>query len=158
MRRNRVIGFALALVAASTAQAATAQQHGPPQGQHGAHARAQGGHGPFQQLFEGVELTQAQKEQLHAMHEEMRPKGGAAAGAHAQGGGARERREPTAEERQRMQQHHAEMKQHHEQMLGRVRALLTPEQRVRFEQNLERMEAHHREHGAQQGGQQRPRA
>lgn len=147
MRRNRVIGFALALVAASTAQAATAQQHGPPQGQHGAHARAQGGHGPFQQLFEGVELTQAQKEQLHALHEEARAKGGAAS-AHGRGGEARGRR----------QQHHAEMKQHHEQMLGRVRALLTPEQRVRFEQNLERMEAHHREHGGPQGGQQRPRA
>lgn len=150
MRRYQVFGFALALAAASTAQTAAAQQQGHEQ--HAPEGRRQGG--GIQRLFQGVQLTDAQRQQIRQIVQEGRPERGDRAvrprgerGQRAEGQRA-ERPQLTAEQR-------AEMQQRRQQQIARVRAVLTAEQRTQFDRNVAQAEAQRGQRGeGRRGGRQ----
>ena len=73
--RNRLITTALVLAAAGSTQAVAAQQQAPraQHEQHQEHARGQRRAGPMQRFFRGIELTDAQRQRVHAIFAEGRP-------------------------------------------------------------------------------------
>lgn len=141
MRRTIMAGMALALTlgVASVSQAQqTDRPSKPDSAQHEGHMRGErgprGGRGAGM-LLKGIDLTDAQKAQLKALHEK-------------DGKPAEMRREERAKLR-------AAMQERHEKMLDDVRSILTPAQKEIFEKNVvemkERMKTrqehmkHHRE-------------
>lgn len=141
MRRNQVFVFALALAAATAAQDVAAQQGHE---QHAGEARRQPGEGRHQRLFEGVQLTDAQQQQIRAIFQEGRP-AHAARPQGAEGGKRGERPRLTAEQR-------AQLQQRREQHLARIRAVLTAEQRAQFDRNVAQQEARRGEHAGRRAG------
>ncbi len=145
-----VLGAALALVAAgeATAQAPADSQRqsevrrGERQrGERGRKMRRAGMRG----MFRGIELTQAQREQMQAVHakyrpqfesirESIKPDLEAARAARQRGDTVAAR---TALERTKSARDQA--KALHEQQRNEIRALLTPEQRTTFDANAQRM-------------------
>lgn len=163
MRRNQVFVFAVALAAASAAQDVAAQQQGQRQGheQHAGEARRQQGGGRHQRLFQGVQLTAAQQQQIRAIFEEGRPARAARPqGAERRPGaeGQRGERRPGAEGRKRGErprptaEQRAQFQQRRQQQLARIRAVLTAEQRAQFDRNVAQLEA---SRGERQGAGQR---
>lgn len=159
MRRNQVFVFAMALAAATAAQDVAAQQEQGHE-QHAGEARRQPGGGRHQRLFQGVELTAAQQQQIRAIFEEGRP-------ARPQGSeGQRGERRPLAEgkrregaegrqrgERPRLTpEQRAQFQQRRQQHLARIRAVLTPEQRAQFDRNVAQQEARRGEQAGRRGG------
>jgi Spy/CpxP family protein refolding chaperone len=163
MRRYHVFGFALALAAASSAQDAAAQQQ--PRGQHEQHAaegRRQGGR--QERLFQGITLSDAQRQQIRAIFQEGRPERGDRA-ARPQGergqraeGQRGERPQLTEAQRAELQKRRAEFQARRQQQIARVRAVLTAEQRTQFDRNLAQAEAQRGKRGERgerrQGGRQ----
>ena len=158
MRRYHVFGFALALAAASSAQDAAAQQQQGHE-QHAAEGRRQGGR--QERLFQGITLTDAQRQQIRAIFQEGRPERGDRAarpqgerGQRAQGQRG-ERPQLTEAQRAELQKRRAEMQQRRQQQIARVRAVLTAEQRTQFDRNLAQAEAQRGKRGERrQGGRQ----
>ena len=157
MRRNHVFGFALALAAATTAQTASAQE---TQGheQHATEGRRQQGGGQFQRLFQGIQLTDAQQQQLRQIMQEGRPERGDSAdrprGQRGQAGEGRprgERPQLTAEQRAEFQKRREEMQARRQQQLAKVRGILTAEQRTQFDRNVAQAEAQRQQRGQRQG-------
>lgn len=145
-----VLGAALALMAAgeATAQApADSQRQGEvrraerQRGERGRKMRRAGMRG----MFRGIELTQAQREQMQAVHakyrpqfesirESIKPELEAARAARQRGdtAAARAAFDRTKSTRERAQALH-------EQERNELRALLTPEQRTTFDANAQKM-------------------
>lgn len=141
MRTLPIFALALALAGGTTADAAAQQQ-----GADRPHARHEmrgphGDHGPAQQLLRGLDLTEAQREQVHAILQE-------AMSEHRDGARRGERAQLDSAARA---QHRAQMEQRHAQLVARVRAVLTPAQRTVFDRNLAEMEARRAEHRARRG-------
>ncbi len=148
-----VLGAALALVAAgeATAQApADSQRQGEvrrgerQRGKHG-HNMGQMRRAGMRGMFRGIELTQAQREQIQAVHakyrpqfesirESVKPDLEAARAARKSGDTAAAR---TAFERTKSARDRA--KALHEQQRNEIRALLTPEQRTTFDANAQKV-------------------
>jgi Spy/CpxP family protein refolding chaperone len=148
-----VLGAALALVAAgeATAQApADSQRQGEVrrgERQRGERGRKMGQmrRAGVRGMFRGIELTQAQREQMQVVHakyrpqfesirESMKPDLEAARAARRSGDTAAAR---TAFERTKSAREKAQAL--HEQQRNEVRALLTPEQRTTFDANAQKM-------------------
>ena len=145
-----VLGAALALMAAgeATAQApADSQRQGEVRrgerqhGERGGKMRRAGMRG----MFKGIELTQAQRDQMQTVHakyrpqfeavrESMKPDLTAAREARQRGDtvAARAALERTSAARERA-------RALHEQQNNEIRALLTPEQRTTFDSNAKQM-------------------
>jgi Spy/CpxP family protein refolding chaperone len=91
--------------------------------------------------MKGIELTEAQKEQIKALHQEQRPAADKAQleKRHEAMKAARERGDTAALRafRTEMQE---QRKQRHEAMLTSMRAILTPAQREIFEKNVAEMQ------------------
>jgi periplasmic protein CpxP/Spy len=139
MTRTLVAGLVLALTfgGASVSNA-----------QHSEHGRRDGKNGHVAYLLKGIELTDAQKEQLKALRQTHRPEGADKAAMekkHEQVKAARERGD-TAALRALRSEFHGQMKERHEAMLTSMRSILTPAQREIFEKNLaegrDRMKQH----------------
>jgi Spy/CpxP family protein refolding chaperone len=145
-----VLGAALALVAAgeATAQApADSQRQGEVrrgERQRGERGRKMHGAG-MRGMFNGIELTQAQREQMQAVHakyrpqfesirESIKPDLEAARAARQRGDTAAAR---TAFERTTSARDRAQAL--HEQQRNEIRALLTPEQRTTFDANAQKV-------------------
>ncbi|MGQ0712792.1 MAG: Spy/CpxP family protein refolding chaperone [Gemmatimonadaceae bacterium] len=162
-----VLGVALALFAASEA---TAQAPADSQRQSEVRRgdRARGGErarkmrrAGMRGMFRGIELTQAQRDQMQAIHakyrpqletirESMKPDLTAAREARQRGDtvAARAAFERTAATRERA-------KALHEQQRNEIRALLTPEQRTTFDANAQRMKERMEKRGeGRRGGRQ----
>ena len=149
MRRNQVFGFALALAAVTGAQSASAQQQ-PAQGheQHAREGRRQGG-GPFQRLFQGVQLTEAQQQQVRQIFQEGRP--ARPQGERGERRARGERPQLTTEQRAELQKRRQEMQARRTQQIARIRGILTAEQRTQFDRNVAQLEAGRREQGERRG-------
>ena len=132
MRRTIVAGLALAFTLGG-ATLSSAQQS-----QRADRDARRGGAG-F--LMKGIELTEAQKEQIKALHQEQRPAADKAQleKRHEAMKAARERGDTAALRafRTEMQE---QRKQRHEAMLTSMRAILTPAQREIFEKNVAEMQ------------------
>lgn len=153
MRRNHLMGFAFALAAATSAQAASAQTAQPPQ-QHDGRGHQQGDRadrrGPGQRLFQGITLTAQQQEQVRAIMAEGRPARGEQGQRPARGqadGQRGERRQLTEQERQQFEARRAEMQQRRAQSFQRIRGILTADQRAQFDRNVAQMEAQRGQRG-----------
>ena len=142
MRRTIMASMVLALTL-GVASASDAQQ---------ARRGDRDGRGGVAYLLKGIDLTDAQKEQLKALHQNKGPAGvdkSALEKKREEMKAARQRGD-TAAVRSMRAQFHEQMKQQHEAMLTSVRGILTPAQREIFEKNLvegrdrmkERMEKH----------------
>ena len=148
-----VLGAALALVAAGEATAQTpADSQRPGEVRRGERQRGERGRKMGQMrragmrgMFRGIELAQAQREQMQAVHgkyrpqfeairESVKPDMQAARAARQRGDTAAAR---TAFERTKSARDNA--KALHEQQRNEIRALLTPEQRTTFDANAQRM-------------------
>lgn len=148
-----VLGAALALVAAGEATAqAPADSQRQSEVRRGERQRGERGRKMGQMrragmrgMFRGIELTQAQREQMQAVHakyrpqfesirESIKPDLEAARAARQRGDTAAAR---TAFERTKSAREQA--KALHEQERNEVRAVLTPEQRTTFDANAQRM-------------------
>jgi Spy/CpxP family protein refolding chaperone len=151
MRRNQVFVLVMTLAAATAAQDVAAQQARGHE-QHAGEARRQPGGGRHQRLFEGVQLTDAQQQQVRAIFQEDRP-----ARAAGPDGQRAERREGTegrkrGERRRMSAEQRAQFEQRREQQIARIRAVLTAEQRAQFDRNVAQQEARRGEHAGRRGG------
>ena len=137
MKRTIMAGMVLALTlgvaSVSNAQQADRQSK-PDSAHHDGHMKRGGGHRGM--LLKGIDLTEAQKDQLKALHQK-------------QG-------EVRREQREKMR---GEMQEHHAKMLDEVRALLTPAQKEVFEKNVaemqERMKTRHEHMKHRRSGERR---
>lgn len=148
-----VLAGAMSALSASAVFAQQSQRQGPPRGERMA------GRGPMAGLFEGITLTSAQQERVHAILEAHRPEGGRM----GRGGEGRAMRGDTAAMRQRREQRAergdtikgrgrrgdrpapdpamlAQMREERQAMISEVRAVLTPAQRQVFDTNVAAME------------------
>lgn len=151
MRRTIVAGLALALTLGA-ASVSSAQQ-----AKRGDRDLRRDGMG---MMFKGIELTDAQKEQLKAVREKHGLSEAAKTQFKAQHEAmkaAREKGDTAALRSMRLQmqdqmkQRHEQMRQLHDAMIADVRGILTPAQREVFEKNLttanERMKARLKDRG-----------
>ena len=148
MRTLPIFALALAL-AGGTAADAAAQQQGPA-----ARHEMRGDHGPAQRLLRGIELTDAQRQQVHAIMQEAMAehRDGARRGEGRRGERTQLDSAARAQRRAEMQARRAQMEQRHAQLIAQVRQVLTPEQRTVFDRNVAEMEAHRAEHRARGEG------
>jgi Spy/CpxP family protein refolding chaperone len=142
MRRTIMAGMALALTlgVASVSQAQQTDHSKADSAHHGEHMQRgeRGGRGGPGMLLKGIDLTDAQKAQIKALHEQ-------------QG-------RPSDVQREQREKMRAEMQERHEKMLTEVRSILTPAQREIFEKNVADMKEHmkdRREHMKQRRGEGR---
>jgi Spy/CpxP family protein refolding chaperone len=149
--RSKIFGLAVVLAAATTAQAAVAQQGDYGQAQQDGRPAGRDGRGQFQRLLRGIDLTPQQRESIRTIFEQARSQ----RGGHGRGGGwgqDGQGGEPTPEERQQMEQRRAEMERHREEMVNRIRAILNDQQRAQFDRNLEDMQANRRDRRGNRDG------
>lgn len=142
MRRTIVAGLALALTLGA-ASVSSAQQ-----GKRGGGEMRRDGMG---MMFKGIELTDAQKEQLkavrekHGMGEAMKTQMQAqheAMKALRENGDTAALRAMRLQMREQMKARQEQMRQHHEAMISDVRGILTPEQRAIFDKNVTTAKEH----------------
>lgn len=128
MKHSLIAGLALALTLGMSTVSEAQQRRGP----------GQGGRDGMAMLFRGIELTDAQKEQLKALRGKQGPAARGREQFEKQREEARALREKgdTAGIRKLREEARDEMRSRNEQMLKDVRSILTPAQREVFEKNI----------------------
>ncbi len=116
-------------------------RHGK-RGGHGRHGGMRGG------MFglRGIELTDAQKEQMRAIHAANKPTEAQMAEFKAMKEARKNGGEITEAQRAEMKARREQMRAKHESVRAQVLAILTPEQRTQYETNKVEMEKRREEH------------
>lgn len=147
MRRTIVAGLALALTLGA-ASVSSAQQD-----KRGDRDMRRDGMG---MMFKGIELTDAQKEQLKAVRQKHGMSEAAKTQFKAQHEAMKALREKgdtaalramRSQMHEQMKQRHEQMQQHHDAMISDVRGILTPAQQEIFDKNVTTAKEHMKEHG-----------
>ena len=111
------------------------RERGFRQGERGERGMHRGLHGGFRGMgdLRGIELTDAQKEQLRAIHEANKPDEATMAEIRAIHEARKAGTELTAEQKERLQAIHASMRAKQESVKAQIMGILTPEQKQQLE-------------------------